>query len=179
MTATQRRQFAPAVVAAWLGYTALDFFVHGALLAPWWRATAEFWLPARELFERLPYAYASFAIYCTVLVWLLVHVHGREVRGRDGVRLGAVAGLVYGTATVLAIYSVVRMPASAFAVWPGSAVVESALAGAVAAWVLGAARPWRKVGLVGVGFVVVVVMAVLLQNLIPGAQVVAPEATPN
>ena len=179
MTATQRRQLAPAVVAAWLGYTALDFFVHGALLAPWWRATADFWLPVRELFQRIPYAYASFAIYCSVLVWLLERVHGREVRVRGGAQLGAVAGFVYGTATVLAVYSVVRMPASAFAVWPGSAVAESALAGAVAAWVLGAARPWRKVGLVGVGFVVVVVMAVLLQNLIPGAHVVAPEATPN
>jgi hypothetical protein len=188
MAAMARHPLVPAAIAAWLGYIGLDFLIHAALLAAWWRATGAYWLPQRELFVRIPYAYASFAIYCVALTWLLERISGTDVRVSSGWRLGAIAGLVYGTTSALAMYSVVGMPASALLVWPGSAVVESTTSGGVAAWVLRARRPWRRVGVVAIGVVISVLVAIVLQNLLPredggrggeGQSEVVVRSTPN
>jgi hypothetical protein len=166
MAVAKRVQFVAAALAAWFAFVAVDFLIHAALLAGWWRATGEYWLSLQDLFVRIPYAYASFAICCIVLTWLLVRLYGADVSVSTRWRVGALAGLLYGTASVLAMYSVVRMPRSAFVVWPGSALIESAIAGVVAGWVLGGQRPWRRVGLVAVASVIVVIVAIVLQNIL-------------
>lgn len=70
-----------------------------------------------------------------------------------------------GTSSALGSYSLFRMPPSALIVWPASAIVEWAIAGAVAAWVLVAQRPWRRVALVFLTTVVLFVIGVVIQNL--------------
>jgi hypothetical protein len=58
------------------------------------------------------------------------------------------------------------MPQGALAVWPASVVVESTIAGSVAAWTLVAERPWRRVGWVFGAVVVLFVIGVVIQNLL-------------
>ena len=154
-----------AVLAAWLAYVAVDFLLHAALFATWWQATASYWLPPYELFRHIPYGYSSFLLYTVALTWLLERFHGGVVSAALGIRFGALAGLVYGIASVLAMYSVVPLPLSALVMWPGSAAAGSAAAGGGAAWVLAATRPWRRVGLVALVAVLCVILGVLIQNL--------------
>jgi hypothetical protein len=135
-------------------------------LAAWWRSTESYWLPSGELFRRIPFGYASFAIYVAVLVWILVRLQGERP---DVVRAGCfgiLAGLVVGSFWVLATYSVFSMPASALIVWPVSITLESVGATTVAAWVLKAARPWRRAGVVVGAGVLLFIAGVVIQNVL-------------
>jgi len=165
-SAHPRSHLVAAALSAWLAYVAVDFLLHAALLASWWQTTASFWLPPFELFLRIPFGYGSFLIYCVALTWLLKHVDGHSVSVARWARFGTLAGLVYGTASVLAMYSVVPVPLSAMLVWPGSAAAGSAAAGAAAGWVVGAVRPWRRVGMVVLWMVIAVIVGIVIQNLL-------------
>jgi hypothetical protein len=157
---------APATLAAWWAFLVTDFVFHAVLLAGWWRATEAYWLPRMELFGRIPFGYASFAVYCGALVWLLVRLRGPAPGAAGGAAFGAVSGLVYGVALALALYSVFRMPVSAPLVWLGTSAAGSSAAGAAAGWVLAGQRPWARVGAVGGGGLLVVALALVLQNLL-------------
>ena len=54
---------AAAVVSAWLVFLLLDFLAHAVILAAWWRATEAYWLPPMELFKRIPFGDAAFALF--------------------------------------------------------------------------------------------------------------------
>jgi hypothetical protein len=152
-------------MGAWLGYLVIDFLTHAVFLASWWRATETYWLPPLELFRRIPFGYASFAIYCTVLAWLINRLYYGRVTLAKGLQFGAIAGIVSGIASVLGTYSAFRMPPSALAVWPVSIVLDSTIAGAIAAWVLIAERPWRRVAAVCGIALVLFILGVVVQNL--------------
>jgi hypothetical protein len=160
-----RARLLPASVAGWFAYLVFDFLVHAVFLAQWWRATESYWLPPFELFRRIPFGYASFAIYCTVLAWLLRRLYGDRLNLSRGLRFGAIAGLVYGLGFVLATYSAFHMPPSALVVWPASTLLESTIAGGVISWVLVAGRPWRRVGVVSGAAAVLVIVGFVVQNL--------------
>ncbi|HEY6968805.1 MAG TPA: hypothetical protein VJA94_06365 [Candidatus Angelobacter sp.] len=160
------RTFIAAVTGAWCAYLVLDFLANAVFLAPYWRATESYWLPPQELLRMIPLGYAGFAIYCTAATWLLIRLYGSGPTVMTGLRFGAVAGFFFGTIATLGSYSVFRMPVSALMVWPVSAVVESAGAGAAAAWILAAEHPWRRAGLVFGSAVLLFVLSVLTQNLI-------------
>ena len=162
---TLRPRLVPAAIAAWAGYLVLDFLMHGVFLAAWWRAAEPYLLPTRDMVRLIPLGYASFAIYCGALTWLVERLYRGHVGVIAGLRFGAIAGLVFGLASTLGTYSALRMPPAALLVWPASVVVESAIAGALAAWVLVAARPWRRVGLVLCAVIVLFLVGVVIQNL--------------
>jgi hypothetical protein len=166
MAEPRPRGLPAATVAAWCGYVVIDFLTHAIFLASWWRATESYWLPPVELFRRIPFGYASFAIYCAVLSWLLVRLYGERLDLPKGLRFGAIAGLVSGVGSVLGTYSAFPMPASALLVWPASITLDSAVAGAVAAWILTGEHRWRRVGLVIAAALLLLVVAVLIQNLL-------------
>jgi len=161
-----RDRLLPAAIAAWIGYVVLDFLLHGVFLASWWRATERYWLPPRELFRLIPLSYAAFAIYCAAVTGLLARLYGARLKLVTGLGFGAVAGVVTGVASVLAVYSVFRVPRLALLVWPISVAVESTIAGAVAAWTLIAGRPWRRAGLVFGVAVIFLILGVVVQNLL-------------
>jgi hypothetical protein len=163
---TLRPRLLPATLAAWLAYLVFDFLMHGVFLAAWWRAAEPYLLPPRDMLKLIPLGYASFAIYCGALTWLLARLYGERLRVSSGLRFGIVAGIVSGVASALGTYSAFRMPPAALLIWPASAVVESAVAGAVAAWVMLAGRPWRRAGLVLCAVVVLFVAGVVIQNLL-------------
>jgi hypothetical protein len=161
-----RARLLPAALAAWIGYVVLDFLMHGVFLAAWWRAAEPYLLPPRDLLRLIPFGYASFAIYCGALTWLLARLYGERLGVAAGARFGAVAGVVSGVASALGAYSAFRMPQAALAVWPASVTVESTIAGAIAAWTLVAERPWRRVALVLAAAVALLVAGVAIQNLL-------------
>jgi len=163
---TLRAKLLPAVLAAWLAYLVLDFLTHGVFLAAWWRAAEPYLLPPCDMLRLIPVGYAAFAIYCGALVWLLARLYGERLSASSGLRFGVVAGLVSGVASALGTYSVFRMPPTALLIWPASMVVESAVAGLVATWVIVARRPWRRAVLILCAAIVLFVVGVVTQNLL-------------
>jgi hypothetical protein len=155
----------PAFVGAWLGYLIVDFLLHAVILASWWHATETYWLPQSELFRRIPFAYASFAIYCFALTWLIMRFHSNNVQPINGMQFGALAGMVYGTVYVLGTYSVFPMPSLVLILWPLSVVLESAIAGGIAAWIMTAEHPWKQVIKVFGVSIVFFILGVVIQNL--------------
>jgi hypothetical protein len=139
---------AAAAVAGWLAYLAVDFVLHAVLFSGWWRATESYWLPPRDLAARIPFAYGAFALYVASLTWLMVRLLGPRPRLAQAISFGAIGGLAFGVASVLATYSALAMPVSALFVWPATMVVASAGAMTAAMATLRADRPWRRVCLV-------------------------------
>jgi len=165
MSRADRSGVFPAAVAAWWSYVVLDFLTHAVVLASWWRSTQTYWLPPQELFNRIPIGYASFAVYCAALTWLLARMYGERAGVRIGLRFGAIAGLVFGLMSALGTYSLFRVPLPFFLVVPASTTVESAAAGAAAGWVL-QARPGRRLALVFGAGLLLIVVGVVAQNLL-------------
>lgn len=132
-----------AALSAWLVFVVIDFLAHAVILAGWWRATEAYWLPPMELFQRIPFGYGAFAIFVGTMTWLLVRLRGPRPRAAEALTFGALAGLLAGAGSVMAAYSILRMPASALLVWTLSTVIEATGAAGAAAWTLGAPRPWR------------------------------------
>jgi hypothetical protein len=159
--------FLPAVISAWFAYLVIDFLTHAVVIASYWRATASYWLPPRELFRMIPLSYALFAIYCVVSTWLMIRLYGNRPPLFIGLRFGATAGMLLGGYAALGSYCIFRMPASALIVWPLSVTVASAGAGAAAAWVLTGDHPWRRFGFVFGAAVLLFVLGVVAQNLLP------------
>jgi hypothetical protein len=161
--------FAPNAIAAsigaWLGYLGVDFVCHAVVLAPWWRSTTAYWLPAADLAKRIPVAYGAFAIVSIVLVGLLIRLAGpRPLAGR-ALRFGLTAGAVFGLVVTLTTFSVFAMPASAFLTWPATASAAAGCAAAAGASVLRASRPWRQVLKVLLAVVALFLIGVLVQSL--------------
>lgn len=165
MSSTSRRAVIPAALAAWLIYIALDFLTHAVLLASWWRATEIYWLPPMEMFRRIPLGYASFALYCAGLAWLIVRLHGDQVTLTTGLRVGLIAGLAFGLTGTVGAYSVLRLPPSYLLVAPITTAIESAAAGGTAAWVTRGAGRWRRAAKVAAVAMLLFIVGVVAQNL--------------
>ena len=156
---------AAAIVSAWLVFLVLDFLAHAVILAAWWRATEAYWLPPMELFKRIPFGYAAFALFVGTMTWLLVRLRGPKPSMGEALRFGALAGLLAGAGSVMGTYSILDMPPSGLLVWTLSTVVESTGGAAAAAWTLRGPRPWRRVLLVLGLTIALFVVGVILQNL--------------
>ena len=157
--------FLPAATGAWCTYLVIDFLTHAVFLAPYWRATATYWLPPLELLRMIPLAYALFGVHCLMLTWLLRRLYNGRLNLAMGLQFGTLIGLFFGVSLALGSYCVFRMPTSALVVWPASVTADWACAGGVAAWVLVAQRPWRRVGLVFVAALILFIAGVVIQNL--------------
>jgi hypothetical protein len=159
------KKLVPAAIGAWVGYLVIDFLTHAVFLANWWRATETYWLTPSELFQRIPFGYTSFAIYCIVLTWLINRLYRNQVNLTRGVRFGAIAGMVSGIASVLGNYSAFRMPPSALIVWPMSIMLDSAVAGGIIVWVMTADHPWKQVVKVFGWMLLFFILGVVIQNI--------------
>lgn len=161
----QRPPILAAAVAAWLAFLAFDFLAHAVFLATWWHATEKYWLSPNMLFNMIPVAYASFAIYAVALTWLLVRLMGPRPEMIRSLAFGASAGVLYGVTGAMGNYSVLPMPMSALIIWPVSFGVESAAAAVAASAVLRAVRPWLRTVFVFLAAVGLIIVGIALQNL--------------
>jgi hypothetical protein len=171
LSSPERPHIALATVAAFLAILVVDFITHAVLLSNWWRTTATFWRTLDELFRLIPYAYLSFLLYAAGLTRLLVFLKGPRPRIAVAIKLGAAAGAFIGVTNILAVYSVLPLPRSALLVFPLSFISDLAAAGASAALVLTANRPWRRLALLALAFFLLLLLGLVLQNLLSSARV--------
>jgi len=153
--------------AAWSVFIAVDFLLHAVIFAPWWKANGSYWLPPFELFNLIPFAYASFLINCFVLVWLIVRVYGDKPNLLKVISFGAIAGLFYGFSITFANYSLFPMPNSSLFLWPLSFTIELTLVSITARWVLIAKQTLKRAMLCFLIAILIIVIGTVIQNIFP------------
>jgi len=152
----------PAFIGAWLGCLVVDFLWQAVFQMSWYRTNAH--LPS-DLFLRIPFGYTSFAVYCFALTWLIYRLYNNDISITKGMKFGAIAGAVYGVLFVGVTYSVFSIPQVTLILWPLLSVIESTIAGGIAAWVLLAERPWSQIAKVFGVSLIFFIIGFVVQNL--------------
>ena len=153
-----------AFIGAWLGCLAVDFLWQAVFHMNWYRTNQSFRVPS-ELFLRIPFGYTSFAVYCLTMTWLIFRLYTNDLSITKGMKFGAIAGAVYGVLFVSVTYSVFSIPEVTLIMWPLLNVIESTIAGGIAAWVLIAERPWSQVAKVFGISLAFFIIGFVVQNL--------------
>lgn len=159
-----------SVALAWLSMMAVDFFLHGGLLAGLYAAGDPFLLEPREAFVRIPAGYAAYLVSAALLVATMRRF---EVVGTlAGLRFGAVAGAAVWSAIGLALWSITTASATLLAAWWIAQSIELAVAGGV----IGALRSGRSPGRVTVivGGLVVAAARDHARDALPRTRTAAP-----
>jgi hypothetical protein len=142
---------------------AVDFFLHGGLLAPLYDWDSSFLLRAEEAFVRIPIAYLGLLVLALGLAALVARL-GVD-NARDGAVVAAGVGAFGWGAMLLGLWSISTAPAPLLVAWWASQTAELGVGGFVVGSVLGGARRRRVVLGVAVLLVGAVLLTIVLQSL--------------
>lgn len=118
-----------AVVAVFITWSALDFVIHGVILASTYAATPQLWRPMAEMKMGLTY------FTTLVIAASFVYIYARFIQEK-GIKTAVLYGLIFGIGAGIGMgygtYSVMPIPYSMAFVWFLGSVVEFTLGGLVA-----------------------------------------------
>ncbi|MCP4356848.1 MAG: hypothetical protein GY796_02375 [Chloroflexi bacterium] len=147
----------------WLAMIAVDFFLHGGLLASLYLEPGPFLLPPEQAFAFIPLGYLSFLLLAILLLWLMTRL---GIQGwRNGLIFGLqLGGLIWG-ALMLGLLSISTIPAALAAGWFAGQTIELGVGGLVAGSGLAQNRLGRLalkvIGLIFGAFI----LTIILQNV--------------
>ncbi|MGB5259795.1 MAG: hypothetical protein WBO34_04645 [Gammaproteobacteria bacterium] len=121
------------IVAVFIAWSALDFAIHGVLLASTYEATAELWRPMDEMSIPLMYAVTLVFTVCFVLIFALL-VARRSLS--SGILYGTLFGLASGVSMGFGSYTYMPIPMTLAVSWFAGVLVESIVAGAITGAIL-------------------------------------------
>ncbi|OGT88980.1 MAG: hypothetical protein A2286_00565 [Gammaproteobacteria bacterium RIFOXYA12_FULL_61_12] len=122
-----------AVAAIFIAWSLLDFLLHGLLLQSTYAATAHLWRPMDAMNMPLMYLVTLLvaAAFVAIYLWL---VEPKSLG--TGIRLGLLFGLATGISMGFGSYSYMPIPVSLAWSWFLGTLVECAVAGAIAGWLI-------------------------------------------
>jgi hypothetical protein len=116
------------IIAVFIAWSALDFVIHGLLLAPTYEATAELWRPMDEMNMPLMYSVTLVFTVCFVLIYALL-VERRSLS--SGILYGILFGLASGVSMGFGSYTYMPIPLTLAVSWFAGVLVELIVAGAI------------------------------------------------
>ena len=122
-----------AVIAVFAVWQALDFVIHGVLLAKSYEATASLWRPMNEMKMGLMLGVGLVA--AVTFVWLYALLV-RDKSVCNGVKYGLLFGVGTGFGMGFGMYCVMPVPVSMAWVWFLGSVVETAIGGLLVGWIV-------------------------------------------
>jgi len=127
------KRIALGIVAVFVAWQALDFVLHGLILASTYQATAELWRPMAEMKMGLMRVVSLVAAACFVCLyaWLV-----RPKSWAAGLSYGLIFGAGTGFSMGFGTYSVMPVPQSLAIVWCVGSIVETAIAGLLVGWIV-------------------------------------------
>jgi hypothetical protein len=151
---------------AWLVFLALDFLAHATLLQTLWAQDIPALRTPQELFQLIPFGYASFLILTVMMGTLCLLIVPRDRFPGGALKLGTAAGAAFALSNGLAWYSVFDLPGPLLFLTSLVYWVELTAVAGVYGWLLPASslkkRAWWVVG----SAVLLVALSIVLQNLI-------------
>jgi hypothetical protein len=117
-----------AILAVFVAWSALDFIIHGVILAAPYQATAQLWRPMNQM--KMTFLHVTTLIAAIIFVILYVRLISPKNIIR-GLEYGLLFGLASGVPMGLGTYSVMPIPLYMAIVWLIGMVVEMALGGVI------------------------------------------------
>ncbi len=126
------KRFAAACVAVYVVHQVCEFLVHVVWLGGTYKDLAHVWRPEDELMSLYWVMYVSNIFYA--VVFCFIFVRGYENRGiAEGVRYGALVGLLMSIPMAFASYSIYPIPFSLAVKWLLSGIAIAIVEGIVVA----------------------------------------------
>jgi len=117
-----------AILAVFAAWSAMDFIMHGVVLAAAYKETAQLWRPMNQM--KMIVLHVTTAIVAIAFVMIYV----RLISPKDIIR-GLAYGLLFGIATGVSMgfgtYSVMPIPLHMASVWLIGSIIEMALGGII------------------------------------------------
>ncbi len=148
---------------ALLSVIGFDLFLHAGVLANWYARPSPFLLPSEEAFRLIPLGYLSFLLLIVFLLWLMARLD--IVGWRAGLVFGLKIGALIWGALILGLLSISTASVSLLVGWFLGQTVELGIAGMVLGSGLSTNRLRSLLVKVIVFFIVMVTLAILLQNI--------------
>ncbi len=128
-----------AIVVAFIVWSALDFVIHGLMLAGTYEATAELWRPMEEMKMPLMRLVSLLYILCFVAIYggLIA-----EKSLESGLKYGFLFGLAAGISMGFGSYCYTPIPVSLAFSWFAGSLVQCTVAGGIAGAII---KPAPKV----------------------------------
>ncbi|MDA0991622.1 MAG: hypothetical protein O3A51_12840 [Verrucomicrobia bacterium] len=117
-----------AIVAVYVSWSLLDFVIHGILLGPTYKATADLWRPENEMMMGLMSVVTLVAAICFVGIY---HCLCKNRSAATGLPYGVLFGLGVGFSAGYGTFSVMAIPHSLALGWMLAHVVEAAIGGLI------------------------------------------------
>ncbi|MGB2908335.1 MAG: hypothetical protein WBB73_14630 [Candidatus Aminicenantaceae bacterium] len=176
--AKEVRRFVATVVLAWLTFLALDFLVHATLLRTLWARDLPALKSPEEMFRLIPFGYLSFLLLTLLLGVLYWRVHPDGGSPVQGLRFGALVGVLFAVSNFLGWYSFLALPLDMVALTSLGYWLEFTAAGLVFGFLIPPSsikkRAWIVIGVV----LLILVVSIVFQNLGDVLQGTTLENTP-
>ena len=158
-----RKRYVQLSLLVWVAMIGVDFFLHGGIFAAIYLQDSPFLLPLMEAFRRIPLGYLALLATAGLLVWIIDRA---SVRGwRKGLVVGLALGAVMGFSSILGLFSISTASPQLLAASFVAQVVEMSAAGAIIGQGLLAHSLRRLTLTVVIGFVLLLVGTIVLQNI--------------
>ncbi len=131
-----------AILAVFAAWSALDFIVHGLILADAYQATSRLWRPMTQMKMGMLHAAVLIAVIAFVLIYVRLIAQKGIIRGLE---YGLLFGLATGVSMGLGTYSVMPIPAYMAIVWFIGSLVEGAVGGIIVAAIIKEESTFKRI----------------------------------
>jgi hypothetical protein len=143
------------IITSWMAILGFDFLLHAGLFASIYTRSNPALLNAEQAFYRIPIGYSSFFVVVIVIYWLLSRIGINE--WKKGVLFGMKIGVLLAVASILGLYSILRVDLDMLIVWQLGYMIEFGIVGGI----IGGARSGISLKKLFLGVVTFVVFAVI------------------
>ncbi|TES93425.1 MAG: hypothetical protein E3J88_00090 [Anaerolineales bacterium] len=158
-----RKRYVQLSLLVWVAMIGIDFFIHGGIFSATYLQDSPFLLSDMEAFRRIPLGYLALLATAGLLVWIMDR---SSVRGwRKGLVVGLALGTVMGLSSALGLFSISTASPQLLAASFIAQVVGMATAGAIIGQGLLVHSLRRLTLAVVIGFVLLLVGTIVLQNI--------------
>jgi hypothetical protein len=147
----------------WLAFLAVDFLVHGALLAEWYERGSPSLLSLEEAFARIPLGYAAFFLLVMLIVWLTARLGLRGAA--QGFGFGALLGSLLAGSRGLALVSITAIDPALILWWSVAEAGEITVVGGIVGSALASDNLRRLSLVVVIGVALSLALTITIQNL--------------
>jgi len=158
-----RKRYVQLSLLAWVAIIGVDFLIHAGIFADTYLQDSPFLLSNMEAFRRIPLGYLALLATAGLLVWIIDQA---SVRGwRKGLVVGLALGAVMGFSSTLGLFSISTASSQLLVASFVAQVVEMGTAGAIIGQGLLVHSLRRLTLAIVIGFVLLLIGGIVLQNI--------------
>jgi len=112
-----RKRFYKTIFFSWLVFLGIDFLFHAGLFQSLWKEPLPAFLPEKELYNRIPFGYASFLLLTCLLGFLYIKVYNNKVARKELFLFAVIVAILFAAINFLSLYSFTTIPLKQLAVF--------------------------------------------------------------